>query len=98
MGIIWAGPGSSCGRRGGLRLAGLAALDGTRHIRIIRGVGIQAGGIMAILVLVCIAVLVVGITALVAIPVRHAEVVLSDLYWCGVRSQDMPDAFGSPRG
>jgi len=53
---------------------------------------------MAILVLVCIAVLVVGITALVAIPVRHAEVVLSDLYWCGVRSQDMPDAFGSPRG
>jgi hypothetical protein len=36
---------------------------------------------VAILVLVCIAVLVGGITALVTIPVKHAEVVLNDLYW-----------------
>jgi hypothetical protein len=36
---------------------------------------------MAILVLVCIAVLVIGITALVTIPVKHAEAVLVDLYW-----------------
>jgi hypothetical protein len=36
---------------------------------------------MGILVLVGIAVLVVGITALVNIPVKHVEVVLSDLYW-----------------
>jgi hypothetical protein len=36
---------------------------------------------MAILVLVCVAVLVVGITAFVTIPVKHAEVLLVDLYW-----------------
>jgi hypothetical protein len=57
---------------------------------------------MATLVLVCIAVLVVGLTALVTIPVKHVKVVLDDLYWkwsmhvgtshCG-RSRSRP---GSP--
>jgi hypothetical protein len=36
---------------------------------------------MAILVLVCVAVLVIGIAALVTIPVKHAEAVLARLYW-----------------
>jgi hypothetical protein len=36
---------------------------------------------MAILVLVCVAVLVIGITALVTIPVKHVQAVLAGLYW-----------------
>jgi hypothetical protein len=36
---------------------------------------------MAIFVLVCVAVLVIGIAALVTIPVKHAEAVLADFYW-----------------
>jgi hypothetical protein len=58
---------------------------------------------MAILVLVCIAVLVIGITALVTIPVRHAEAVLNDLYWkwsmeVGIPRWDKRTSPTKPRG
>ncbi len=58
---------------------------------------------MAILVLICIAVLVVGIAALVTIPVKQVEVVLVDLYWkrsmqAGMSHWEKRESPQKPRG